>query len=304
MDAVDFLLEPRANRVLNTHPKIATNNITTHGSNWLWAVMALHAFLLLAVIAWTFTTNPRRRAFHYFSIAILLIASIYYFVMASNLGARAVPVEFRRHYVPSHGLNPTREVFWVRWIGYFINFPLVIFSLLLLSGVGWATILFTIGLTMLWATMHLVGALVSTSYKWGFFGFGVFIYLFIAWQLMGVAKKYAARVDVAANKTYSGLAAYILFLMLLYSVCWGLSEGGNVLHLDSETVFYGILDILTQGIFSLLIILGTRNLDFDRMGLGFTEYGRIHDNEHWRGLHGKNGHHNGTSTGAPATTTV
>lgn len=127
----------RRNDVLSHNPPIANNNLTSHGSSWCWAVCALHAFLLLGMIAWTYTTNPRRRAFHYFSTAILLVATIYYFVLASNLGGHGVVVEFR-HY----GLaRRTREVFWVRWIGYFINFSLIFFALLLLSGVGWASIL-------------------------------------------------------------------------------------------------------------------------------------------------------------------
>lgn len=47
-------------------------------------------------------------------------------------------------------------------------------------------------------------------------------------------------------------------------------------------MFYGVLDIFSQGVFALLLILATRKLDFDRMGLGFTEYGRIRDHDHWR----------------------
>jgi len=58
----------------------------------------------------------------------------------SNLGGHAVRVEFRHDGVP----NRTRQVFWVRWIGYFINFSLIFFALLLLSGVGWASILLSV----------------------------------------------------------------------------------------------------------------------------------------------------------------
>lgn len=140
MDTTDLpFLAARShgNTALLHNPPIANNNLTSHGSSWCWAVCALHAFLLLGVIAWTYSTNPRRRVFHYFSIAILLVATIYYFVLASDLGGHAVPVEFRRYGL----IGRTRQVFWVRWIGYFINFSLIFFSLLLLSGVGWASIL-------------------------------------------------------------------------------------------------------------------------------------------------------------------
>lgn len=133
----DLAFLSRRNDVLSHNPPIANNSLTSHGSSWCWAVCSLHAFLLLGVIAWTYATNPRRRAFHYFSTAILLVATIYYFVLASNLGGHGVVVEFRRDGL----VRRTREVFWVRWIGYFINFSLIFFALLLLSGVGWANIL-------------------------------------------------------------------------------------------------------------------------------------------------------------------
>lgn len=82
-------------------------------------------------------TNPRRRVFHYFAMSILLVATIYYFIMASNLGSRGVPVEFRQNGI----LGRTRQVFYTRWVGYFINFNIIWLALLLMSGVGWGTII-------------------------------------------------------------------------------------------------------------------------------------------------------------------
>ncbi|CUS10765.1 unnamed protein product [Tuber aestivum] len=291
MEELSGVLRARANEVFRDNPKIADNNITTHGSDWLWSVTAFHAFILLGVIIWTYATSPRRRVFHYFSIAILLVATIYYYAMASNLGGHAVPVQFRLDGLPGR----TRQVFWVRWIGYFINFSLIFFALLLLSGVGWASILFTIGLTMLWATMLLVGGLVHSDYKWGFYVFGVMIYFFIIWQVLGVARKYASKVDTGVHKIFSGLAAYTLFFMLLYPASWGLSEGGNVMQNDSGAVFYGVLDVFSQGVFALALIFATRNIDFERMRLEFTEYGRVHDHGRWN-RHEKGSHHNGHNT--------
>jgi len=71
----------------------------------------------------------------------------------------------------------------------------------------------TIGLTMLWATMLLVGGLVSSTYKWGYYVFSLLIYFFIAWQVLGVSRRHASRLDTGVHKAFSGLAAYTLFLM-------------------------------------------------------------------------------------------
>jgi len=188
---------------------VSSNNITTHGSNLDWAICALHAVLLLGVVAWTYTTKPRRRIFHYFAITILTVATIYYFIMASNLGGHAVPVEFRGGNV----LNRTRQVFYARWVGYFINFSLIFFALLLMSGVGWATILFTVGLVMLWATMFLIGMFVRSTYKWGFFVIGCLIYFLIIWQTMGIARCHASGVNSNTHRTFSTLTGWTLSLM-------------------------------------------------------------------------------------------
>jgi bacteriorhodopsin len=68
---------------------------------------------------------------------------------------------------------------------------------------------------MVWATMLLVGALVRSGYKWGFWVIAVVVYFLLCWQVMGVARQYAARHDDRVAKVFVGLAAWELFLMLV-----------------------------------------------------------------------------------------
>jgi len=293
----------RDNDALEINPPRAVNNITTHGSDVDWAICALHMLLFLGMLVWTYMANPRRRVFHYIASAILFITGIYYFVMASNLGSHAVPVEFRENGI----LGRTRQIFYARWIGYFLNFTLAWFALTLLSGVGWASILFTMGLSMLWSLLFLLGALVRTSYKWGFFFLALVTYFLLAWQTMGVARKFSSRWSADAAKIFTMLAAYELFMMLLYPIAWGVSEGGNKITNDGEQAFYAVLDTLSQGVFAYGLVWLTRALDFDHHGLGFSEYGRVRspaDMTHEKhaagvngvnGVNGTNGYTNGTN---------
>lgn len=154
-------------------------------------------------------TKPRRRIFHYFAMVILLVATIYYYIIASNLGGKAVQVEFYQGDIPGR----TRQVFYARWVGYFINFSLVFFALLLMSGIGWTSILFTVALVMVWASMFLIGMFVRTSYKWGFFAVAVVLWALIAWQTLGIARSYTDTVDSTTHKTFAMLAAWELFMM-------------------------------------------------------------------------------------------
>lgn len=105
----DFANIQARNRVLSTNPPVAPNNITSHGSSWLWAVMAIHSVLFLFVLALTLRIKHRERVYHYIALAILLVPTIAYFTMASNLSGVGVRVEFRR--------GRSREVFWVRFVG-------------------------------------------------------------------------------------------------------------------------------------------------------------------------------------------
>lgn len=259
-------LEAR-NNVLNQNPPVSPENITTHGSNLAWAICALHGFLFLGVLAWTFTANARRRIFHYFSLLILLIATIYYYVLASNLGNTAV-----RIYLDN---NIAREVFYARWVGYFINFSLITFALALLSGCDWPGVLFSVVLAMIWAVMYLCGALTVSTYKWGFFVFAVFAQFVLVWQLLLVARTFAGRHDIIIRNTFSTLVLYELGLMTLYAVAWGVSEASNTIENDSEMIFYCVLDVLTQGVFAVLLILRTGKLDLDYLRLAGTDYGRL-----------------------------
>lgn len=268
MSASAALLARDMRHSVEVNPPMGDWHITKAGSNGNWAIFALHAFLLLALVAWTFITPHRKRVFHYFSVAILLVASWYYFVLASDLGHTAVGTHHNRDNALS------RQVFYARWVGYTINFSLVFWALQLLAGVGWGTILFTILCVWTYTVSHLVGALVSTSYKWGFFAFGVFAYLLLAWKVLGVGRSYSNRLYADTTKTFSMLAAWELLLLLIYPIAWGLCEGGNVLSPNREQAFYCVLDTLSQGIFAVLLVVMTNKYDRDRMGLAFDDYGR------------------------------
>lgn len=125
------LFEKRANEALNAnpdtflYPQTSQINITTHGSDWYWAVTGVMAVSTLVFMGMSFRVPRRNRIFHYITAAITLVASIAYFTMASNLGYAAIPVEFVRSnpkVAGAGGLN-FREIFYVRYIDWFVTTP-------------------------------------------------------------------------------------------------------------------------------------------------------------------------------------
>lgn len=62
----------------------------------------------------------------------------------------------------------------MRYIQWFINFPLLLVILLFATGLALSDVLTTAFFAWVVVVTGLVGALVQSSYKWGFFVFGLF----------------------------------------------------------------------------------------------------------------------------------
>lgn len=85
-------------------------------------------------------------------------------------------------------------------------------------------------------------------------------------------------------------SGYFSFLLLLYPICWALSEGRNVISPNAEMIWYGILDILAGPIFLLGFLWSLRSIDYGTFGLRSTKYSD--------GAYGNNASEYGTGTGA------
>jgi len=124
----------------------------------------------IAFLGLAYTKPREHRIFHYITAGITMVASIAYFSMASNIGWTPTAVEFIRSNPKVAGLN--REIFYVRYIDWFITTPLLLLDLLLTAGLPTPTILWVMLIDEIMIVCGLVGALVRSSYKWGYFTFG------------------------------------------------------------------------------------------------------------------------------------
>ena len=135
-----------------------------------------------AFIGLAFTKPQSQRIFHYITAAITMIASIAYFSMGSNLGWTGIQVEFLRS-DPKVAGN-VRQIFYVRYIDWFCTTPLLLLDLMLTAGFSSPTILYTILINEIMVVTGLIGALVRSSYKWGYFTFGCAAFLFVAYAIV------------------------------------------------------------------------------------------------------------------------
>lgn len=267
----------KANPNVFNYPTTSDINITTHGSDWYWAVTAVMAVATFVFIGLSFRVPRQNRIFHYITAAITLVASIAYFTMASNLGYAAIHVEFLRSNPRVAGIY--REIFYVRYIDWFVTTPLLLMDVLLTAGLPWPTVLYTILMDEVMVVSGLVGALVASSYKWGYFVFATFALFFIAYNIVGVGITHAKNIDRTVGKTYTLVGGWTIFLWFIYPIAWGLCEGGNVISPDSEAVFYGVLDLLAKPVFGALLLWGHRNIDPAILGLDIRDYAGAHNSE-------------------------
>lgn len=264
-----------------------------------------------------FRTPRTHRIFYYITAAITMTASIAYFTMASNLGYAAIAQEFIRSDPQVSGIY--REVFYVRYIDWVVTTPvsllqpncdfnhltdnlqLLLMDILLTAGLPWPTILYTLFIDEIMIITGLVGALVVSRYKWGYFVFAMFALFFVAYNVLFVGRKHAKNISAEVGKTYNICGAWTMFLWFLYPIAWGLCEGGNVISPDSEAVFYGVLDVLAKPVFGALLIWGHRNIDPATLGLHIRDYDEplIGPNNN-NGYTEKHGNHHGLA-GGPVT---
>jgi len=280
------------NQALNVNAGIGGNadlQITNRGSDWYWAVCAIMTVSTLVFAGMSFTRPRHARLFHYITAAITLVAAIAYYSMASNLGQVPIQVQFSRPDSDKVYAAGTREIFYVRYIDWAITTPLLLIDLLLTSAVPWPTILITILMDEVMVVTGLVGALTHTSYKWGYYVFGFVAFLYVFYTVVFTGRGHARHLGGSIGSTYNMCGVLTIFVWFLYPIAWGLSEGGNVIHPDSEAIFYGILDIIAKPVFGVLLLLGHRKIEPADIGLHVRDY------DHPLSAHHPEKHHNGTS---------
>lgn len=253
-----------------TNTVTTDNHITIRGSDWYFAVTAIMGVSTLVFMGLAARRARSQRLFHYITATITMVASIAYFCMGANLGWTAIRVEFARPNNPKvAGLM--RQIFYVRYIDWFVTTPLLLLDLLLTCGLPTPTIIYTILMNEVMIVTGLVGALVKSTYKWGFFVFGCVAFFFVAYTVVFEGRAHARALGNDVLKTYTICGVWTIGLWFLYPIAWGVSEGGNVIASDSEAIFYGILDILAKPVFGALLIWGHKDFDLARLGLHINE---------------------------------
>ncbi|GAA5971345.1 hypothetical protein JCM11641_008317 [Rhodosporidiobolus odoratus] len=283
---------------IQQNPLTSNIDITQHATDWLWAVFAVMLVGAIVIFALGHRRPVGERAFHELGAALCFTASIAYFAMASDLGATPIQVEFIRggslgaNWVAQGVAYPTRSIWYARYIDWTITTPLLLLELLLTTGLPLSQIFIVIFFDLLMIETGLIGALVASRYKWGFFTFGT-VALFVIWYFLLVpGRASAARLGSDFSAAYLKSTAILSILWLVYPVVWGVADGGNLITPTSEMVAYGVLDILAKPVFTIIHCLSIEKLDYARLGMSSSKVsdgahqGLLNEKAPYHGTHG------------------
>ncbi|TVY48445.1 Protein FDD123 [Lachnellula occidentalis] len=259
------VLLQRSNQALKINPPVGDHHLSVAGSDWLWAVCALYLFALLLVVGHSYVARSGEKIFHYLFTISLFVGGVAYFTMASDLGNTPIRA--------SDGDDATRQIFYAKYINWFVGWTPILIAVGLISGVSWATIIYNIGLSWIWIASWLSGALVSTHYKWGFYAFGLFAYFLLVSSIIYTGSITARRLEIKSS--YFLLSFWLAFIWMLYAIAYGLDDGGNEISVTSGFIFFGILDVLNVPVIACTVLFLSRKWDYRSLNLYFTQYGRV-----------------------------
>ncbi|GAV55227.1 hypothetical protein ZYGR_0AS05510 [Zygosaccharomyces rouxii] len=248
-------------------------HITKRGSDWLWTVTAIFGFFSVIYVILFFVTQIRDRpGLARYALAAPFLISFFeffaYFTYASNLGWTGTNAEFHHVKVskPVTGMSPgIRQVFYCKYIAWFLSWPIVLFlqdltalSISKRDALGSASALDLIHSLLVqifghyfWIIALLVGALIPSTYRWGYWTIGAFTML--------VTEGFVLQRQIQTLRTRGAYLLLLVFMCLIvwcYFIAWAVSEGGNKIQPDSEAIFYGILDLVVFAIYPFILVCG------------------------------------------------
>ncbi len=260
------LLRRSGNEAIELNPTADVDfHITDHGSDWLWAAFCLFGVASLVYLVLTYSRELQKRAFYYNSLALSAILFFTYFTMASDLGWTDIQAEFNHVTVDKSITDEhpgVRQIFYARYVGWFLSWPFIITNLSLLAKLDWPHIVLNIISTEIYVLGLLIGSLIRSTYKWGYFSFAVASYFLTVFNLFSFTRQSAAAEGNDVRKTFTINTALVAFLWFIYPICFGLSEGGNVIQPDSEAVFYGVLDVCLFVIYPAIFLFTTSKISY------------------------------------------
>jgi bacteriorhodopsin len=196
--------------------------------------------------------------FHILTAFITTFAFLSYFAMAVGEGITyhkiAIKESHHKHMPDTYQII-YRQVYWARYVDWFLTTPLLLLDLSLLAGLAGANILVAIVADLIMVLTGLFAAFGhGRGQKWGWFTIACIAYLTIVYQLAVNGRAAVAGKDSKTKAFFGAIGGYTLLCWTVYPIIWGLSDGSRIANVDAEIIAYAVLDVLVKPVFGFWLL--------------------------------------------------
>jgi len=228
----------------NYNPGAEYNNTNTPGIVFLWVTFGIMVFSAFAFFLSVIRARTEKiRKFSATYVIICSVAATAYMSMA-----------FQQGFVRKEN---GRQFYYARYIDWAITTPLLLFELATLAGAGSTLTLLIVILDEIMVITGLFGGLsVRRGPTWIWFGMGCLAFLPIFYLITIHFRKY---LNEHTRTPYTVQSIGLTVLWIIYPICWGLTDGGYVISVDYEHLWFCILDVLAKCVYGAFTVFVFRN---------------------------------------------
>lgn len=221
-------------------------HVSSFGKTCLWIGFGCMFVSCLYFLQAAMQRKAKDRTFEMITFFICAIASLAYLAMAAG-----------------HGIlhNGTRQpLYYARYIDWLLTTPLMLWDLMELAGADGYAIFVACGMDVLMIISGLIGGLVIRhQIRWAFFVFGCVFFCFVVndlYSYMGTN-----RFGSGAQSVYATVTRLTIVMWTLYPVAWILTEGADLVSVNTAALLYTVLDVISKCVFGFLIVSNRTALD-------------------------------------------
>lgn len=196
-------------------------------------------FVLMA-----FKAAHEKRKFYFTTCYIGAISTFAYYAMLSGQGWLITP--------------SCRQLFYVRYLDWFVTTPLILLNLGMIVGADMVTIIAICAADMLMIFGGFMGSVSSGHIKWLWFSLSLLIFAPIVYVMIRGFRSLVDRSHPAVVEMYSKVAWLSAISWSLYPLVFIFSEGSGDWSPNFEIMIYGILDMLSKAVFGFILLLRDR----------------------------------------------
>ncbi|GJE99660.1 family A G protein-coupled receptor-like protein [Phanerochaete sordida] len=229
--------------------------LTMNGYNWYWVAFGCMITSLLATVGLDLMRPRGLRLFHQIAIVVLTTASLAYFSMALDLSTSGPEAQIGG----GAAVGPLSYVWYIMWT---INLPLLLLSVLLVTGLSLAEILSTLFAAVVLVLSGLVAdAVPAHARAFSLLSGAALAYVIFSLLCKGARSAYAA--GDAFGTRYLLSAALLALLLLGYPAAYALAHGVGARALEPAAAagVYGVLDVLAQPVFLFFFLYQLSQID-------------------------------------------